>query len=70
MPTTASGFVLPATGSEIVMGRVRKAFSNITPAAGQNVSLSGTLGSYMGQSSGTQISLSSRFGGQTTPYSY
>ena len=62
--------VLPATGTEIVMGRVRKAYNNTAAAAGQNITLSGTLGAYRGQSAGTQISLSSRFGGQTTPYSY
>jgi hypothetical protein len=62
--------ILPATGSEIVMGRVRKAYTNITPAAGQNISLSGTLGAFMGQAAGTQLSISSRFGGQPTPYAY
>jgi hypothetical protein len=62
--------VLPATGTEIVMGRVRKAYNNVAPAAGQNISLSGTLGAFVGQSSGTQITLSSRFGGRTTPYAY
>ena len=62
--------LLPATGSEIVMGRVRKSYNNTAPAASQNISLSGTLGSFVGQSSGTQISLSSRFGGQTTPFAY
>jgi hypothetical protein len=62
--------VLPATGTEIVMGRVRKAYNNVAAGAGQNITLSGTLGAYMGQSAGTQISLSSRFGGQTTPYAY
>jgi hypothetical protein len=62
--------VLPATGTEIVMGRVRKAYNNTAAAAGQNITLSGTLGAYMGQAAGTQISLSSRFGGQTTPYLY
>jgi hypothetical protein len=62
--------LLPATGSEIVMGRVRKAYTNTTPGAGQNITLSGTLGGLIGQSAGTQISLSSRFGGQTTPYAH
>ncbi len=62
--------LLPATGSEIVMGRVRKAYTNTAPGAGQNITLSGTLGGLLGQSAGTQISLSSRFGGQTTPYAY
>jgi hypothetical protein len=62
--------VLPATGSEIVMGRVRQSYNNTAPAAGQNITLSGTLGGYVGQSAGTQISLSSRFGGRLTPYAY
>ena len=62
--------LLPATGTEIVMGRVKQAYSNVAAAAGQNISLSGTLGGYVGQASGTQITLSSRFGGQTTPYAY
>lgn len=62
--------VLPATGTEIVMGRVRKAYNNVAPAAGQNISLSGTLGAFVGQSAGTQITLSSRFGGRTIPYAY
>ncbi len=62
--------LLPATGSEIVMGRVRKAYNNVAPAAGQNITLSGTLGSFVGQSAGTQISMSSRFGGRTTPFNY
>jgi hypothetical protein len=62
--------VLPATGSEIVMGRVRKAYNNVAPAAGQNISLSGTLGGFIGQSASTQISLSSRFGGRLAPYLY
>ena len=52
------------------MGRVRKAYTNITPSAGQNITLSGTLGGLIGQSAGTQISLSSRFGGRTTPYAH
>ncbi len=62
--------LLPATGTEIVMGRVKQAYSNVAAASGQNISLSGTLGGYVGQASGTQITLSSRFGGQTTPYAY
>ena len=62
--------LLPATGSEIVMGRVRKSYNNVAPAAGQNITLSGTLGSLVGQGAGTQISLSSRFGGRTTPFAY
>jgi len=62
--------ILPATGTEIVMGRVKKAYSNVAAAGGQNIRLSATLGAYVGQSASTQISLSSRFGGQTIPYTY
>lgn len=62
--------VLPATGSEIVMGRIKAAYSNVAAAGGQNISLSGTLAAYRGQASGTQISLSAAFGGQVTPYAY
>lgn len=61
--------LLPATGTEIVMGRVKKAYSNVAAAAGQNISLRGTLGGYVGQSSGA-ITLSSTFGGRTIPYTY
>lgn len=64
--------LLPATGSEIAMGRVRRAYGNqpYPPAAGANITLSGVLGSLVGQGQGTQISLSSRFGGRTTPYNH
>jgi len=62
--------VLPATGTEIVMGRVRTAYNNAAPAASQNISLSGTLGGFIGQGAGTSITLSSTFGGRTIPYAY
>lgn len=62
--------ILPATGSEIAMGRVKQAYTNVAPAAGQNITLSGTIGGYRGQAAGTQISFSSRMGGQITPYAY
>ena len=62
--------ILPATGSEIVMGRVKQAYSNVAPAAGQNITLSGTLGGYRGRASAIETTLSSVFGGQTTPYNY
>lgn len=62
--------ILPATGSEITMGRTRKAYTNTAPAAGQNISLSSSLGPYKGKTAGTTISLSSTFGGATTPYTY
>lgn len=63
--------LLPATGSEISMGRVRKAITtNTNPTTGDNIGLSGTLGVSVGQSAGTQITLSSTFGGKTVPYTY
>lgn len=59
--------ILPATGSAITFTNVRKGYGNTTPSAGANVALRGTLGGYVGVSSGA-ISLSSKFGGRTTPY--
>jgi hypothetical protein len=59
--------ILPATGSAITFTNVRKGYSNSTPGAGANISLRGTLGGYVGVASGA-ISLSSKFGGRTTPY--
>lgn len=60
--------LLPATGSEIAMGRIRRGYNNVAPGAGQNISLSATLGPYKGKTAGTAISMSSTFGGATTPY--
>jgi hypothetical protein len=63
--------VLPATGSAIKMGGVKQAYTNVAPGAGQNIKLSATLGaSYGGKVAGAVISLSSTFGGKTTPYTY
>lgn len=72
---------LPATGSEITFGRVNKAYTNQAlgaagnaPAGGLNISLSSVLGNNatygIGQAVGTSISLSSRFGGRSYPYTY
>ena len=61
--------LLPATGTAIAMGRVRKSFNNVAPAAGNNISLRGTLGGYLSITTGS-VSLSSRFGGRTNPYTY
>ena len=65
--------LIPATGSAIAMGKVYTAYTNAAypTAAGTNVRLSATLGaSYGGKVAGTQISLSSTFGGRTTPFTY
>jgi len=61
--------ILPATGSAIVMGRVYTSYYNATATAGTNVTLRGTLGSRISITTGA-ISLSSNFGGRTTPYTY
>ena len=63
--------VLPATGSAIKMGGVNQAYTNVAPTAGANINLSATLGAnYGGKAAGSQISLSSTFGGKTAPYTY
>ena len=70
--------VLPATGSAIAMGRVQQAYNNVTAGTGAsaiagstNVRLSASLGANYGViAAGSQISLSSTFGGKTTPYGY
>jgi hypothetical protein len=56
--------ILPATGSAISFGNVKRGYSNTT---GTNVTLRGVLGGYLGISAGA-VGLSSRFGGRTTPY--
>jgi hypothetical protein len=60
--------ILPATGSAMTFKRVRKGYSNVTAGAGSNVALRGTLGASIGITTGA-VSLSSTFGGRTTPYS-
>lgn len=65
-----AGF-LPATGTQIAMGRVYRAYTNLIPSAGFNIRLSGTLGaSYGSRPGGLQISFSSWFGGRYYPYTY
>lgn len=56
--------LIPATGSEITMGRVRNAYG----LSGQ-ASLRATLGAQIGITTG-QIRLSTDFGGRTTPNTY
>ena len=62
--------LLPATGTEIVMGRVKSAYTNVAAATGQNITLNGTLGPYKGKAGSVETTLSSTFGGATTPYAY
>lgn len=62
--------LIPNTGAEIAMSRVQQAYTNALPANASNTTLSGTLGAHVGHTAGTQISLSSKFGGRTTPYTY
>lgn len=56
--------LIPATGSEITMGRVRNAYG----LSGQ-VALRANLGAQIGITTG-QIRLSTDFGGRTTPNTY
>lgn len=56
--------IIPNTGSEIAMGRVRNAYG----LSGQ-VALRANLGAQIGITSG-QIRLSIDFGGRTTPNNY
>jgi len=56
--------IIPNTGSEILMGRVRNAYG----LSGQ-VTLRGNLGAQIGITAG-QIRLSTDFGGRTTPFTY
>jgi len=48
------------------MGKVYRAYTNITATAGTNVQLRATLGAQIGITTGT-ISLSSSFGGRINP---
>lgn len=59
--------ILPATGSAITFTNVRKGYGNSTPTAGSNIALRGTLGAYIGRTTGS-VSLSANFGGRTTPF--
>jgi hypothetical protein len=72
---------LPATGTEIAMGRISTAFGltgTYPPPAGSNIKLNGTLGinrsisaSNVGNiPSGSQTQESSDFGGLDTPNPY
>jgi hypothetical protein len=59
--------ILPATGSAMTFTNVKKGYSNAAPGAGSNTALRGTLGAYISISTGA-VSLSSTFGGRSTPY--
>lgn len=65
-----AGF-LPATGTQIAMGRVFRAYTDVIPTVGYTIRLSGTLGAFFGSlPAGVQISFSSQFGGRYYPYTY
>lgn len=65
---------IPATGSEITMGKVAKAFGFVgtyPPSAGANIRLNADLGvSYAGISGSAETQLSEDFGGLTSPNDY
>lgn len=56
--------VIPASGTQIQMGRVRNAYG----LSGQ-ASLRANLGAQIGITTGT-IRLAANFGGRTTPFNY
>jgi hypothetical protein len=78
--------ILPSTGSEIAMGRVHKAYTNKTPGVAPaaqpdgsggstDIKLSAVLGAgsafgAQAAPAGSQVSLSSTFGGDTTQHDY
>jgi len=60
--------ILPATGSAITFSNVERGYTNSAPTAGSNIELRYRLARvHRGQSTGA-ISLSSFFGGHTSPY--
>jgi len=62
--------ILPATGTTITFSNVERGYTNVAPGAGANVALRGRLATtHRGTSSGA-ISLSSFFGGYTSPYNH
>jgi len=62
-----SGIIPSIKNVQVEIGPVATTFNSNTASS---VSLSRTLGNYIGQSAGTQIRLSSTFGGRTIPYTY
>jgi len=61
--------LIPATGSEITMGRVGQAYG-LGAAGTVQLGLSGDLGPQLSVPVSSSIPLSSTFGGQTTPNTY
>lgn len=67
--------VLPATGNEIMMGSVAKAFGlNGNAARGtyavELVDGANSIGGYVSQPTGKSMKFSFKVGGMTTPYNY
>ena len=60
-----SGIIPSIKNVQVEIGSVATAFNSNTASY---ITLSSTLGPYKGKSAGTAISLSSTFGGATTPY--
>jgi hypothetical protein len=63
---------LPATGTEISMGAVYKAYTNSAPSAGSNIGLNAELGVNQAGivGAGAETEFSTDFGGLNTPYDY
>lgn len=63
--------IIPATGLEVAMGKVYAAFAGGPyPPTTPNISLNAVLAPYASISAGTSTSLSSSFGGKSTPNTY
>ena len=62
-----SGIIPSIKNVQVEISPVATAFNSNTAS---HISLSGTLGAFIGQGTGTSITLSSTFGGRTTPYVY
>ena len=62
-----SGVIPSIKNVQVEIGPVATTFNSGTASY---IALSETLGGVIGQSPGTQITLSSTFGGRTTPYAY
>ena len=63
---------LPATGTEISMGAVYRAYTNNVPSAGDNIALNFRLAADEAgiKLEGEETTFSEDFGGLDTPYTY
>lgn len=60
--------ILPATGTQISLGRATHAYYNVGPGVG--CSIGGSLNPQIGRPTTANTPFSAVFGGRSTPYSY